>query len=153
MDGNKSGGIGYQVRIQVKEEYFWNTVERAVCKSVIMIQKHMKRHLVQKRYKKILAKEKAYSNVKWRYSGKKVYVIGELCKPHWVHKIKLKWCPLRGIYVKYFKMPLDPMKQYRYLFVVDGKYCFDASQPCVGGGRTRYVTNCLVPKTSVSKIP
>ncbi len=131
--------------LKSKEEYFRRHVVRLVEEAVARIQKVVKGRLTRARFRRILQKERDYPSVRWKFAGKTVYVIGEMTRPHWVRKIKLKWCPLRGIYVKYFKTPLDPSRLCRYLFVVDGKYCFDATLPCTGGG-TRYTTNYMLPK-------
>ena len=138
--------IGFRARIKSKAVYFRKHIARIYKEAAIVIQKNVKRFITKRKFKRIIRKEKMYPCVKWRYGGKVAYVIGDMIKPQWIHKMKLKLCPLRGIHYKYIKTSLDSRKQYRYLFIVDGKYCFDASLPCVGGG-TQHITNCLLPKS------
>ncbi len=135
--------------LTIKEIRFLEHVKGLVNAAATMIEKNVKRYFIQAKFKRIMVKERSYPSIKWIYSGKTVYVIGEMTRPHWVTKLKLKWCPVRGIYVKYFKAPLDPSKVYKYLYVVDGKYCFDANLPCVGEG-TRYTTNYMVAKNALT---
>ena len=135
--------IGFQTRIKVRKEFFVSRVNILLNSAATTIQKCAKRNIVRAKFKKIMKKEKLYPCIKWRHGGKSVCVVGEMSKPQWAHKIKLKYCPLRRIHYKYFK--IEPGKQYKYLYIVDGKYCYDESLPCIGND-SRCITNYLQTK-------
>ena len=88
----------------------------------IYIQKNFKRFITMKRYKEVLSYEKTLPSIKWSSSisnVKEIYIVGSMNK--WNQKIKMTYCRLRRIYVKYID-GLKRGKDYEIKFIVDGSY-------------------------------
>ena len=98
-------------------------------KAARIIQKHTKTFICRKKYLKILIGEKCFNSVQWKDKGKEVYLISNFTSPPWQKKIRLDYCPLRKIFVKYFK----DLKEGNYLikYEVDGEYKCSSKIPTI----------------------
>ena len=82
---------------------------------------------IRKLYRQISYYENSYTSIKWTGPGANAQIIGDMTNPPWAVKIKMDYCQLRHIYVKYFS---DLNKGiYYYNFIVDGKTCIDTKKP------------------------
>ncbi len=81
---------------------------------------HKMRH-VRKRYIQLLQYEKAYTSVKWTHeTGKEVSLVGDFTAPAWKVVLRMEYCSLRRIFVKYLAN-LKEGEEYCYSFIVDGR--------------------------------
>lgn len=75
----------------------------------------------RRRYIEVLQYEKAYTSVKWTHEVKnEVSLVGDFTMPVWKVFLRMEYCSLRGVYVKYLAN-LKEGEEYCYSFVVDGR--------------------------------
>lgn len=86
--------------------------------SVCIIQAYFKMKLTRKQYLNIVSFEKLYSSVVWPRKEKNVFVVGNFTYPPWTVQLRMEYCNLRKINVKYLTN-LSP-GTYLYYFIVDG---------------------------------
>lgn len=80
-------------------------------------------------YKNIIFYESAYVSLKWTKPAKNVEIIGDMTDPPWIARLKMDYCKLRHIFVKYFARLKSGI--YYYNYIVDGEICIAADQPSV----------------------
>ena len=84
---------------------------------------------VKKQYKEMRSYERDYVSVKWIGPGKTIELIGNMTNPPWTLSLKMDYCTLRGIHVKYFSKLKEGT--YYYNYIVDGRICVDTSQSAI----------------------
>lgn len=70
---------------------------------------------IRRMYKQIMYCEKTYHSVKWTEGGNDIALIGSLTDPPWISKLRMDYCPLRKIYVKYFSKLNKGIYYFNYL--------------------------------------
>ncbi len=84
------------------------------------------------RYRRIIKFERKFHSLKWSHlqkEGHSVVVIGSFTSPPWEKELKLDFCKIRKIYVKYLKNL--PHGRFEFKFIVDGEYMCDGKLPTV----------------------
>jgi len=84
-------------------------------------------YYTRKLHKTIKFYEQNYMSVKWTKENKEVMVIGDMSNPPWISKIKMDYCMLRHIHVKYFSKLYNGI--YYYNYIVDGQITIAEDQP------------------------
>lgn len=90
---------------------------------------------VRKLYKEVKRYEKNYASVKWAGPGKCIELIGSMTKPPWTIRLKMDYCNLRHIHVKYFSKLKEGI--YYYNYIVDGTMCVDKNNSEISYMRLR----------------
>lgn len=80
-------------------------------------------------YKNIIFYESAYISLKWTKPASNVEIIGDMTDPPWIARLKMDYCKLRHIFVKYFARLKSGT--YYYNYIVDGEICIADDQPSV----------------------
>jgi len=73
----------------------------------------------RKLYLKIVGFEHTFSVIKYIKPAKSVEIVGTFTKPIWKVKLKLDYCKLRNIFVKYLAN-LGAGNNYQYMLIIDG---------------------------------
>eukprot|EP00826_Nyctotherus_ovalis_P018330 TRINITY_DN15475_c0_g2_i1.p1 TRINITY_DN15475_c0_g2~~TRINITY_DN15475_c0_g2_i1.p1 ORF type:complete len:390 (+),score=27.70 TRINITY_DN15475_c0_g2_i1:371-1540(+) len=87
----------------------------------------------RKLYKEVKFYERNFISIKWTGEGKEAMLIGDMTSPPWIERIKMDYCALRRIHIKYF-LQLDNGTYY-YNHIVDGQITVAQDQPrisCMG---------------------
>jgi len=84
---------------------------------------------IRRLYKNIIFYESAYVSLKWTKPSINVEIIGDMTDPPWIARLKMDYCKLRHIFVKYFSRLKSGI--YYYNYIVDGEICIAPDQPSV----------------------
>lgn len=118
---------GIIMQRNVKYYFLVKLIWRPISDACIKIQSVFKAHSTRKLFKKILDYERRYKSVKWTGPGSDVAIIGDMTDPPWIAKLRMDYCKLRHIFVKYFAKLKSGI--YYYNFVVDGEIRVADRQP------------------------
>ena len=70
--------------------------------SVYRIERAYIAHHTHQLYKQISFFENTYISLKWTKPAKDVEIIGDMTDPPWIARLKMDYCKIRQIFVKYF---------------------------------------------------
>lgn len=120
---------GHFIRGKIKFELLVNLILTIRSQAAIKLQRNIRRIITQRMTQNIFMYEKNFHSLKWKYNAGEVFVIANFTKPAWQKEIRLDFCPLREIFVKYFRN--IPPGVYEIKFIVDHEYLCDGKLPIV----------------------
>eukprot|EP00826_Nyctotherus_ovalis_P014164 TRINITY_DN1391_c0_g1_i5.p1 TRINITY_DN1391_c0_g1~~TRINITY_DN1391_c0_g1_i5.p1 ORF type:complete len:251 (-),score=46.44 TRINITY_DN1391_c0_g1_i5:110-862(-) len=88
-------------------------------KAATKIQAQIRMLLIYQQYSEIIKYEREFSSIKWNGRASVVEIVGNFTSPQWKLRLKLDYCRLRGIFVKYMAN-MDDSKEYYYSFIIGG---------------------------------
>ena len=91
------------------------------------IQRRFRMKIEREQYKQIIKMERSYNYIKWPLEGKEVEIVTNFTNPRWKKELKLWFCPLRKIFVKYLKNLRPGVYQLKYK--VDGQFRLNPHMP------------------------
>ncbi len=109
------------VKKRIKKKYLLLKFRRELREKSKKIQNCLEINRNKKRFKRIKGLEDTFNSIRWTNEAKNVMFIANFTNPPWQKIVKLDFCHLRNIYIKYLKN-IEP-GEYKIKFIVDGKYC------------------------------
>jgi len=127
---------GHFIRGKIKFELLVNLIITIRSEAAVKLQRNVRRIITQRMARDIFLYEKNFHSLKWKYNANEVFVIANFTKPAWQREIKLDYCPLREIFVRYFRN--IPPGVYEIKFIVDHEYLCDGKLPIVRDHKGNY---------------